>query len=312
MAALRGCCGALALGAAISVAGAASAAAAARHAPRYDGFRCPDPVGHKVTQCRLGVHGTPDLSRKGWLEVFGRNVSISRAITPQELVGNAKAGGRPDWPLIDSLAQPMGRLWVDPQRRRFRLTALDGTTYPVIAVNVRGKGCAARISQMRTHTLVQIIAPKAPSSGTQAFLDIAAVDPASAAAERFAWQRNPGCGPRGRERGKLRPLVDPNVGATAHARLRDGTINSVTEYDAKAPFGGTVYFMSNTTSVFVGGITRGMVRVGTPVVRVDRMRRCDPNSDRTLTRNYWSIRTGIREHPRLYGWIPARCPARLR
>lgn len=276
--------------------------------PRYEGFRCSDPVGHRVTECRLGVHGTPDLSRKGWLRVFEKDVSILQSFTPLQLVPNPAAGGQRDWPLIDSLGLPMGRLWVDPERNRFRLTALTGETYPVIAVNTRGKGCAARISQMRRFTLVQIIAPRAPSSGTQAFLDNAAIDPSSVAHQRFAVQRNPGCGPRGVERGRLRALADPNVGATAHARLRDGTINSVTEYDAKYPFGGTVYFMSNTTSVFVGGITRGMVRVGTPVVKVDRFSRCDPNSDGTLTWNYWSIRTGIPSRPRLYGWIPAKCP----
>jgi hypothetical protein len=70
--------------------------------------------------------------------------------------------------------------------------------------------------------------------------------------------------------------------------------------------------MSNTTQVSVGGITRGMVRVGTPVAKVDGFRRCDPSSDGTLTWNYWSIRTGVAARPRLYGWIPARCPGRLR
>lgn len=104
-----------------------------------------------------------------------------------------------------------------------------------------------------------------------------------------------------------RPLRDPAVGATAHARLSDGTINTVTEYDAKPAFGGTVYFMSNTTSVFVGGIARGMVRVGTPISTVDRLRGCDPNSDGTLTWRYVAIHTGKRSRPRLYGWLPARC-----
>jgi hypothetical protein len=67
--------------------------------------------------------------------------------------------------------------------------------------------------------------------------------------------------------------------------------------------------MTNTTSVSVGGVARGMVRVGTPVAKVDAFASCDPNSDGTLTWRYWSIRTGVAARPRLYGWIPGRCPA---
>ena len=70
--------------------------------------------------------------------------------------------------------------------------------------------------------------------------------------------------------------------------------------------------MTNTTSVRVGGVARGMVRVGTRVAKVDTFSSCDPSSDGTLTWNYWAIRTGVAARPRLYGWIPARCPARLR
>jgi hypothetical protein len=110
----------------------------------------------------------------------------------------------------------------------------------------------------------------------------------------------------------VRPLANPRVGATAHARLSNGTINSVTEYDAKPAFGNVVYFMSNTTAVKAGGITRGMVRVGTPYAKVDSFSYCDPSSDGTLTWRYWSIRTGNPANPSLYGWIPGRCPAQLR
>ncbi len=173
-------------------------------------------------------------------------------------------------------------------------------------------------SQQSRFALLQIIAAKAPAGGTQAFADIAALDQATgsgrAALAAFTGQRGggTGCGPAGREIGRVRKLADPRVGATAHARLSDGTLNTVTEYDAKPAFGNVVYFMSNTTSVSVGGIARGMVRVGTPVAKVDGFRRCDPNSDGTLTWRYWSIRTGVAGRPRLYGWIPARCPARMR
>ena len=51
-----------------------------------------------------------------------------------------------------------------------------------------------------------------------------------------------------------------------------------------------------------------MVRVGTPVAKVDYFTRCDPNSDGTLTWRYWSIRTGVAARPRLYGWIPGALP----
>jgi hypothetical protein len=79
---------------------------------------------------------------------------------------------------------------------------------------------------------------------------------------------------------------------------------TVTEYDAEPAFGNVVYFSSNTTQASVGGIARGMVRVGTPVAKVDSFAACDPNSDGTLTWRYWSIRTGNRARPRIYGWIP--------
>ena len=110
----------------------------------------------------------------------------------------------------------------------------------------------------------------------------------------------------------MRRLANPNVDPFAHARLSNGAINDVKEYDAKPDFGNVVYFMTNTTSVSVGGVARGMVRVGTPIAKVDSFDTCDPNSDGTLTWRYWSIRTGVAARPRLYGWIPGRCLKRQR
>jgi hypothetical protein len=55
-----------------------------------------------------------------------------------------------------------------------------------------------------------------------------------------------------------------------------------------------------------------MVRVGTPVAKVDAFPTCDPNSDRTLIWRYWSIRTGNPARPRIYGWIPGACPRATR
>ncbi|MDQ3721579.1 MAG: hypothetical protein M3376_00595, partial [Actinomycetota bacterium] len=189
---------------------------------------------------------------------------------------------------------------------------LDGAPFRATRVNVRGRGCAVSSAQMDDFPLVQIIAGKAPAGGTQAFIDAAAIDrgtPSGAAALRaFGAQKGTGCGPPRREIGRVRKLANPDVGKTAHARLSDGTLNGVTEYDAKRAFGNIVYFMSNTTNVSVGGITRGMVRVGTSVAKADYFTSCDPNSDGTLTWRYWSIRTGVAARPRLYGWIPGRCP----
>jgi hypothetical protein len=199
---------------------------------------------------------------------------------------------------------------------RFELVALNGTAYRATTVNVRGHGCAASADQSGRFFLAQIIAGQANGGGTQAFLDSAAIDRATPlgalAFDAFANQRGggTGCGPSGRELGKPRRLVDPDVHPFAHARLSNGAINDVKEYDAKPAFGHVVYFMTNTTSVSVGGVTRGMVRVGTRVAKVDTFAACDPNSDGTLTWRYWSIRTGVAARPRLYGWIPGRCPAR--
>ncbi len=299
----------------VLAAATAGAASAATTSTRFEGRRCTPPQDHRIADCRVARHGTPDLSRAAWRALRNAEVTISRRF--DSLAPNPAAGGARSWPLIDSLAQPMGRLETD-EAGRFRLISLTGTAYRATTVNVRGHGCAASADQSNRFFLAQIIAGKANGGGTQAFLDGAAIDrgtPLGAVAfDAFADQRGggTGCGPSGRAIGKARKLANPDVHPFAHARLSDGAINDVREYDAKPDFGNVLYFMTNTTSVSVGGVTRGMVRVGTPVAKVDTFARCDPGSDGTLTWNYWSIRTGIAARPRLYGWIPARCPARLR
>jgi hypothetical protein len=290
----------------------AAGTTAAAVAPRgFEGRRCTPPQGHRVADCRLARHGTPDLSRAAWRALRGAEVTISRRI--DRLAANPDSGVARVWPLIDSLAQPMGHLEQE-DGGRFVLRALDGIPYRVTSVNVRGRGCAASARQMNTAPLVQVIAGEAPAGGTQGFVAAAAIDrstPSGAAAvNAFGAQKGTGCGPARREVGRVRQLADPNVHPFAHARLSNGAVNDVKEYDAKPAFGNVVYFMSNTTNVSVGGIARGMVRVGTPVAKADQFATCDPNSDGTLTWRYWSIRTGVAQRPRLYGWIPARCPQR--
>lgn len=296
----------------------ACAATATPRGPRaaHDGRPCPPPHGHVVTDCRVALHGAPDLSRRAFLDLRGDEVTITSRI--RGLAPNPADGGARDWPLIDSLGQPMGRLNATA-RGYMTLKDLAGRTYGVAMANVRGHGCAADPRQDRTHPLLQIVALKARASGTQAFIDQAALDQSapSGRAAFLAFSRQPGggtgCGPARPERGGVRPLRNPAVGASAHARLGNGRLNTVTEYDAKPEFGGVVYFSSNTTEVHAGGITRGMVRVGTPVATVDAFPYCDPNSDGTLVWRYVAIHTGsARGRPRLFGWIPARCPARLK
>jgi hypothetical protein len=286
----------------------AGACAAATATASYRGRACTPPSGHRIADCRTAAHGTPDLSRAAWRALRGgAEVSFSEQI--DDLAANPAAAGAGEWPLIDSLGQPLGRL-ISAGTRRFTVAGSDGTSYRVTSVRVRGRGCAASTEQQKRFTLVQVIA-KAPSGGTQAFLDTRALNRSSPsgrrALARFAAQRGTGCGPSGPERGRLLALRDPAVGASAHARLSDGVVNSVTEYDAKPAFADVVYFNTNTTQVSVGGIARGMVRVGTPVVKVDAFTTCDPNSDGTLTWRYLSIHTGNPARPRIYGWVPANC-----
>ncbi len=287
---------------------AASATAA------YKGRACTPPRGHHIADCRTGRHGTPDLSRAAWRALAGgAEVTISEQV--EDLAPNpAAAGGARQWPLLDSLGKPLGTL-ISGGERPFTILGSDGAPYRVTSVRVRGRGCAASADQQGRFTLVQVIA-RAPSGGTQAFIDTAALNRNSASGRRalaaFARQRSTGCGPSGPERGKLLALRNPRVGTRAHARLSDGALNTVTEYDAKPAFGNVVYFNSNTTQVSVGGIARGMVRVGTPVAKVDAFAACDPNSDGTLTWRYLSIRTGNAARPRIYGWVPANCPASRR
>ena len=214
--------------------------------------------------------------------------------------------------MLDSLAQPMGTLEMDAKGRA-EVRRLDGTVHRVTGMHMRGRGCAASLDQQNRFMLLQVMAR---GGGTQAFVDTAALDQATrvrqAALAAFNTQLGGGTGVRhraGREISGVRKLANPRVGAVAHARLSNGTINSVDEYDAKPAYGNVVYFMSNTTAVHAGGITRGMVRVGTAVAKVDTFGYCDPSSDDTLTWRYWSIHTGIPGRG-MYGWIPARCPRR--
>jgi hypothetical protein len=247
----------------------------------YGGRRCTPPSGYRIADCRVAEHGTPDLSRAAWRARHGEQVTISSPV--DGLAPNPAAGGAPIWPLVDSLGQPIGQLEAGP-RGRLTLVAVGGAAYRATSVNVRGHGCAASASQSAGSPLVQIIAGRAPSGGTQAFIDGAALDTSSAAdtaaLKAFDTQLGggTGCGPAGREISGVRPLANPNVGASAHARLSDGALNTVTEYDAKPAFGDVVYFMSNTTEVSVGGVARGMVRVGTPVAKVDSFTTCDPTA----------------------------------
>jgi hypothetical protein len=287
---------------------AACAAATAISGASYAGRACTPPSGHRIADCRTARHGTPDLSRAAWRALRGAEVTFSEQI--DGLAPNPGAGGAREWPLLDSLGQPLGRL-VAGGARPFSVTGSDGTAYRVTSVRVRGRGCAASTAQQRRFTLVQVIA-RAPSGGTQGFLDTRALDTSSASGRRalgaFDAQHGTGCGPSGPERGKVMALRDPAVGASAHARLSSGALNTVTEYDAKPAFANVVYFNTNTTQVSVGGIARGMVRVGTPVAKVDAFAACDPNSDGTLTWRYLSIHTGDPARPRIYGWVPANCP----
>lgn len=288
----------------------ASPAAAATYKKRS----CPKPTGHTVTDCRVARHGAPDLSRRSWRALFGAEVSISKEV--RSLARNPGAGNARDWPLVDSFGQRVGKLSSDGAGG-FALAGTGVAAHPARAVRVRGRGCAASLRQQRRVPLVQIIAKRRPPGGTQAFIDGAALRNSASgrvALRAFARQRGggTGCGPARPERGRVRPLANPNVGAFAHARLGNGELNSVDEYDAKPLYGNVVYFSSNTTEVHAGGIARGMVRVGTPVALVDAVSYCDPNSDGTLIWRYWSIHTRVRGHRRLYGWIPGRCPAALR
>jgi hypothetical protein len=291
---------------------ATSLAAAAASRTGYKGRACTPPSGHRIVDCRTAKHGTPDLSRAAWRALRGAEVTFSERV--DDLSPNAAAGGAREWPLIDSLGQPIGRL-ISGGARPFTVVAEGGSPYRVTSVRVRGRGGAANTQQQAQFTLVQVIA-KAPSGGTQAFLDTRALNRDSASGRRalaaFAAQRGTGCGPSGPERGAVRPLRNPAVGARAHARLSDGAINGVTEYDAKPDFANVIYFNSNTTQVSVGGIARGMIRAGTPAAKVDAFSSCDPASDRTLIWRYWSIHTGNPARPRIYGWIPANCPQSLR
>ena len=74
----------------------------------FEGRPCKPPQGHTVTDCRTAKHGTPDLSRQAWRALRDREVTIS--VRVYDLAPNLAAGGARSWPLVDSLAQPVGRV----------------------------------------------------------------------------------------------------------------------------------------------------------------------------------------------------------
>jgi hypothetical protein len=61
----------------------------------------------------------------------------------------------------------------------------------------------------------------------------------------------------------------PRLPGTVHTRRSNGRENDAKGVQRQPKLGNVVHLMSNTTSVSVGGIARGMIRVGSPVTKVD-------------------------------------------
>ena len=259
------------------LAAASASAATPAKAPRFEGRVCKPPAGHHIADCRIARRGTPDLSRAAWRALRGKEVTID--VKVDGLAPNPAAGGARSWPMIDSLAQPMGTLEMaaNGPPGRAPLRRHDRPRH-------RARTCAATAARRASTSSAASCCCRSwrGAAATQAFVDTAALDQATptgqAALAAFNGQLGGGteCAPAGREISRVRKLANPRVGAVAHARLSSGAINSVDEYDAKPAYGNIVYFMSNTTAVRAGGITRGMVRVGTAVAKVDTFGYCDP------------------------------------
>jgi hypothetical protein len=164
---------------------AACAASAAPSPTSYEGRRCTPPTGHRIADCRLGIHGIPDLSRAAFRALRGAEVTIGVKI--ESLAPNVAAGGARAWAIVDSLAQPMGYLETAPGGRLV-LHGADGGTYRLTSVRMRGHGCAASLVQQRRFSLMQIIGAS-PSGGGQGFVDSAAFDQATSSgrAALAAW-----------------------------------------------------------------------------------------------------------------------------
>src|SRR5215217_3903693 len=104
---------------ALPVAGAGAAT------PRFEGRACKPPHGHRVTDCRIARHGTPDLSRAAYRALRDEEVTISVRIA--DLAPNPAAGGTRSWPLADSLGQQIGALESDAGR--FTVVGSGGARY---------------------------------------------------------------------------------------------------------------------------------------------------------------------------------------
>jgi len=128
-------------------AAAGALAPAPASAAGFEGRRCTPPSGHRIADCRVGRHGIPDLSRAAWRALRGAEVTISVKI--DTIAPNPAAGGVRSWPLVDSLAQPMGRLETRADGRGLVLRAFDGRLHRVTSVRMRGRGCAASLDQQR-------------------------------------------------------------------------------------------------------------------------------------------------------------------
>jgi hypothetical protein len=201
----------------LAAAASASAAPAAK-APRFEGRVCKPPSGHRIADCRVARRGAPDLSRAAWRALRGKEVTIDEEI--ESLAPSPAAAGARSWPMVDSLAQPMGTIVMAANGRR-SVRRLDGTTHRVTGMHMRGHGCAANLDQQRRFMLLQVMAQ---GGGTQAFVDTAALDQATAtgraALAAFNAQLGGGteCGPPGREISRVRTC--PAVGWHDQQRRR--------------------------------------------------------------------------------------------
>src|SRR5687768_3920108 len=93
----------------------------------FEGRRCAPPTGHRIADCRVARHGTPDLSRAAWRALRGTEVTVGVKI--ESLAPNFAAGGARSWPLVDSLGRPMGSLEMPVGARGFLLRSVDGNSY---------------------------------------------------------------------------------------------------------------------------------------------------------------------------------------
>ncbi len=275
---------------------------------------------HDLPETRFARRRTEDLGTAAWA-VRGRYLHMRRPL--DFLQGNPSARGRQRWRLRDSL----GRVLAVVEKHSNRWDVHDPETNDLIfsdyslkanQLEVQGIGCMADEALEASHALVAFRATDRRSLGEdesivpfqlRAFIPRVALpvrnrrdQPVRLNLARY----DVGCGGSELPRRPAIRIGSPGFDSREDRFMgEDGRRRTYATYNGKAPYGGAIYVLANTTGVHGGGIVRGVAREGDVFEPIDGFDYCDPNVAAGEPRTRWTY--GRVARSRLHGWLPTRC-----